>query len=87
MDRINRSPWPYYTFCLGQYVVVGHAASLSGKYTVVLHCEKIIRFCLVREAKKPSFVRLDQRNNEEVKTHTKMLCEVITYCVVQQCVF
>ena len=37
----------------------------------------VFSYCLVREAKKPSFVRLDQRSNEELKTRTKQLCEVI----------
>ncbi|CAI8018050.1 X-ray repair cross-complementing protein 5 [Geodia barretti] len=32
-------------------------------------------YCLVREAKKPSFVRLDQRSNEELKTQTRHICE------------
>jgi ATP-dependent DNA helicase 2 subunit 1 len=32
-------------------------------------------YTLVRETKKPSFVRLDRRNNEEVKAQTKYLCE------------
>jgi ATP-dependent DNA helicase 2 subunit 1 len=36
-------------------------------------------YCLVREAKKPSFVRLDQRSNEELKTRTKQLCEVLLF--------
>lgn len=36
----------------------------------------IYRYCMVRETKKPSFIRLDKRTNEELKTHTKMLCEV-----------
>ena len=31
---------------------------------------------MVREARKPSFVRLDKRTNEELKTQTKYLCEV-----------
>ena len=31
---------------------------------------------MVREAKKPSFVRLDKRTNEELKTQTKYLCDV-----------
>ena len=30
----------------------------------------------MRETKKPSFVRLDRKTNEEVKTQTKYLCEV-----------
>ena len=36
----------------------------------------------MREAKKPSFVRLDQRSNEELKTQTRHLCEVniIAFC-------
>ena len=33
-------------------------------------------YALVREAKKPSFTRLDKRTNEEVNTQTKMLCDV-----------
>ena len=33
-------------------------------------------YCIVREAKKPSFVRLDRRSNEELKTQTKYLCDV-----------
>ena len=32
-------------------------------------------YCMVREARKPSFVRLDKRTNEELKTQTKYLCE------------
>ena len=35
-----------------------------------------LSYTLVRETKKPSFVRLDRRTNEEVKTQTKYLCEV-----------
>ena len=30
----------------------------------------------MREAKKPSFVRLERKSNEELKTLTKYLCEV-----------
>ena len=37
---------------------------------------------MVRETKKPSFIRLDQRTNEELKTQTKMLCEVRTLTTV-----
>ena len=32
-------------------------------------------YTLVRETKKPSFVRLDRKTNEEIKTQTKYLCE------------
>ena len=45
-------------------------------YTRVQLVLSVCRYCLVRETKKPSFVRLDQRTNEELKTQTKMLCEV-----------
>ena len=41
-------------------------------------------YSMVRETKKPSFIRLDKRTNEELKTQTKMLCEVrnINYKIV-----
>ena len=37
-------------------------------------------YCLVREAKKPNFIRLDKKTNKELTTQTKMLCEV--RCIV-----
>ena len=40
-------------------------------------------FALVKEAKKPSFTRLDKRTNEEVNTQTKMLCDVSEIDVFQ----
>ena len=41
---------------------------------------------MIRETKKPSFIRLDKRTNEELKTQTKMLCEVrnINYKIVME---
>lgn len=48
----------------------------SNPITVCNYCSSKYSYCLIREAKKPSFVRLDMRNNEELKTHTKFLCEV-----------
>ena len=39
-------------------------------------CFIMYSYCMVREAKKPSFVRLDRRSNEELKTQTKYLCDV-----------
>ena len=41
-----------------------------------LFSSAVTRYTLVRETKKPSFVRLDRKTNEEVKTQTKYLCEV-----------
>ena len=37
-----------------------------------------VRYNLVREAKKPSHVKLDQKTNEELKTQTKLICDVST---------
>jgi len=37
---------------------------------------RVCIYCLVREAKKPTFVRLDKSSNEELKTNTKSICEV-----------
>ena len=58
----------------------------------VLCFHPVFSYCLVREAKKPSFVRLDQRSNEELKTRTKQLCEVVhghvyvrLQCMVVEC--
>jgi hypothetical protein len=34
-------------------------------------------YCMVRETKKPSFVSLYKKTNEEVKTQTKLLCQVL----------
>lgn len=48
--------------------------------SLLLTCSLYFSYCLVREAKKPTFVRLDQRSNEELKTQTKQLCEVCSIC-------
>ena len=44
-------------------------------------------YCMVREAKKPSFVRLDRRSNEELKTQTKYLCDVSRQMFLRTCTF
>ena len=42
----------------------------------VCTCVMFSSYSLVREAKKPSFVRLDKSSNEELKTVSKSICEV-----------
>ena len=54
-------------------IVAGHMTLFMCSHTTLFTC--VFRYCLVREAKKPSFVRLDQ-NFEELKTSTKFICEV-----------
>ena len=46
--------------------------SLHLKLFLTLLC----RYTIIREATKPSFVRLDKRTNEELTTRTKHLCDV-----------
>lgn len=43
-------------------------------------------YCLVREAKKPNFIRLDKKTNKELTTQTKMLCEVRCLAIEFICV-
>ncbi len=60
-----------YTVGLGGYL-------MSTVYQFTCECTSlcVCRYCLVREAKKPTFVRLDKSSNEELKTNTKSICEV-----------
>lgn len=84
MKEVQRRPMQKLTLNLGNGLEIGTALYVMFAWLSRVFKIFFFRYCPVREAKKPSFAQLDQRTNDELRTQTKYLCEVLflQHCIV-----